>query len=112
MGGGARGGVRGGGGEGGNVSGGGSWSGITSVSDFGDFGVSFVATVAGRYTRLGVPRLVVVVVLSGCGSRSGSGSGSCSGSCSGGGGSGGSMLREVQRVVMPVVGGRLEERWW
>ena len=28
-------------------------------SDFGDFGVSFVATVAGRYTRWGGPRLSV-----------------------------------------------------
>jgi len=27
--------------------------------DFGDFGVSFVATVAGRYTRRGAPRLSV-----------------------------------------------------
>ena len=27
--------------------------------DFGDFGVSFVATVAGRYTRRGGPRLSV-----------------------------------------------------
>ena len=27
--------------------------------DFGDFGVSFVATVAGRYTRWGGPRLSV-----------------------------------------------------
>ena len=30
-----------------------------TVGDFGDFGVSFVATVAGRYTRRGGPRLSV-----------------------------------------------------
>ena len=29
------------------------------VCDFGDFGVSFAATVAGRYTRRGGPRLSV-----------------------------------------------------
>ena len=29
------------------------------IGDFGDFGVSFVATVAGRYTRRGDPRLSV-----------------------------------------------------
>ena len=29
------------------------------VFDFGDFGVSFAATVAGRYTRRGGPRLSV-----------------------------------------------------
>jgi len=32
---------------------------VTSVGDFGDFGVSFAATVAGRYTRWGDPRLSV-----------------------------------------------------
>ena len=30
-----------------------------SLRDFGDFGVSFAATVAGRYTRRGGPRLSV-----------------------------------------------------
>ena len=29
------------------------------LGDFGDFGVSFAATVAGRYTRRGGPRLSV-----------------------------------------------------
>ena len=32
---------------------------IDANGDFGDFGVSFVATVAGRYTRWGGPRLSV-----------------------------------------------------
>ena len=31
----------------------------SALGDFGDFGVSFVATVAGRYTRRGGPRLSV-----------------------------------------------------
>ena len=31
----------------------------SNAGDFGDFGVSFVATVAGRYTRRGGPRLSV-----------------------------------------------------
>ena len=31
----------------------------TTFGDFGDFGVSFAATVAGRYTRRGGPRLSV-----------------------------------------------------
>ena len=33
--------------------------GTALFGDFGDFGVSFVATVAGRYTRRGGPRLSV-----------------------------------------------------
>ena len=32
---------------------------VCLFGDFGDFGVSFVATVAGRYTRRGGPRLSV-----------------------------------------------------
>ena len=32
---------------------------IHYLCDFGDFGVSYVATVAGRYTRRGGPRLSV-----------------------------------------------------
>ena len=39
-----------------------AWAGRDSgpgFGDFGDFGVSFVATVAGRYTRRGGPRLSV-----------------------------------------------------
>ena len=32
---------------------------VQGVNDFGDFGVSFVATVAGRYTRRGGARLSV-----------------------------------------------------
>ena len=35
---------------------------IHTGGDFGDFGVSFVATVAGRYTRRGGPRLSVRLV--------------------------------------------------
>ena len=32
------------------------WTLVTLVGDFGDFGVSFAVTVAGRYTRRGDPR--------------------------------------------------------
>ena len=32
---------------------------LLDAGDFGDFGVSFAATVAGRYTRRGGPRLSV-----------------------------------------------------
>jgi len=33
---------------------------VTLVIDFGDFGVSFTATVAGRYTRRGDPRDLIL----------------------------------------------------
>ena len=42
---------------------------IVAGGDFGDFGVSFVSTVAGRYTRRGGPLVTLVTLVSHCGPR-------------------------------------------